>query len=125
MDFTGTFQILDWQESTEQALNMNTKVSKALIKQQYSGVIQGSSNTHYLLYYSEDGDATFTGFEVITGNINEQAYQLTLKHNGHFINGVASSQFVIIQSVPESHLLGKSGRFDSTETGKANYSFSE
>ncbi len=95
MDFTGTFQILDWQESTEQALNMNTKVSKALIKQQYSGVI------------------------------NEQAYQLTLKHNGHFINGVASSQFVIIQSVPESHLLGKSGRFDSTETGKANYSFSE
>lgn len=123
MQLKGTFQITEWQESVTQSFDHGAKLSKALVNQSYSGDITGSSEVHYQLNYETTGDASFNGFEFITGSIGDTPCQFTLKHYGAFEKGVAKSQFVIISSATHAELLGLSGSFTSGEAGQASYVF--
>lgn len=121
MNMHGTFQINDWQETTQRTLSDETKLNRAKVTQSYSGNIEGTSEVQYDMFYGLDGNAHFTGFEFISGHIQGQACQLTLKHNGRFENGVASSEFTIIACSNLTELLGKSGHFVATQNGQAEY----
>ena len=124
MKLKGTFQITDWQETVEQEFEKGKRLSTALVKQTYSGDIIGNSELRYQLYYSESGDALFNGFETITYDKNNEQVLLTIKHDGKFESGTASSKFTIVDSSHEDNLVGKSGTFRSIEGGKANYQIS-
>ena len=121
MQLKGTFQITDWQESVTTSFEQGAKLSKALVSQNYSGGLTGSSEVHYQLNYESTGEASFNGFEFFSGNLGETPCQLTLKHNGTFEQGVAKSQFVIISSASHPELLGVTGLFTSGEAGQATY----
>lgn len=121
MQLKGTFQITDWQESVTSSFEQGVKLSKALVRQSYSGDITGSSELHYQLNYESTGEASFNGFEFITGSLGGTTCQLTLKHDGAFEKGVAKSQFVIISSATHAELLGISGSFISGDAGQASY----
>ena len=124
MELKGTFQITDWQETVEQAFEKGKKLSTALVQQAYSGDINGNSEVRYQLYYSESGDALFNGFETIGYDKSDEQIVLTLKHDGKFESGIASSKFTIVDSSHECSLIGKSGSFRSIEGGKAIYQIS-
>ncbi len=121
MQLSGTFQIVDWQESTQQSFDDDSKLNQAKVKQSYSGDFQGNSEVNYLMHYNKDGSAEFNGFEYFSGTIKGQPCTLVLKHNGRFENGVASSQFVISDAQGFDDLAGKTGQFKSTEGGQAQY----
>lgn len=123
MQLKGTFQITNWQESVSTSFEQGAKLSKALVSQTYSGDITGSSKVQYQLSYESTGEASFNGFEFITGSIGDTPCQFTLKHDGTFEKGVAKSQFVIISSATHAELLGLSGSFTSGEAGQASYLF--
>lgn len=123
MQLKGTFQITNWQESVSTSFEQGAKLSKALVSQTYSGDITGSSEVHYQLNYETTGNACFNGFEFITGNLDDEPCQFTLKHYGTFEKGVAKSQFVIICSASHPELLGVTGLFTSGEAGQASYLF--
>lgn len=123
MQLKGTFQITNWQESVSTSFEQGAKLSKALVSQTYSGDITGSSEVQYQLSYESTGEASFNGFEFITGSIGDTPCQFTLKHDGTFEKGVAKSQFVIISSATHAELLGLSGSFISGEAGQASYLF--
>lgn len=99
-------------------------MSTALVQQAYSGDINGNSEVRYQLYYSESGDAMFNGFETIVYDKSDEQVVLTLKHDGKFESGIASSKFTIVDSSHECSLIGKSGTFRSIEGGKAIYQIS-
>jgi hypothetical protein len=124
MELKGTFQITDWQETIEQEFDEGEKLSIALIQQAYSGDINGNSKVRYQLYYSKSGDALFNGFETITCDRNNEQVLLTIKHDGQFENGTASSEFTIVDSSHDNNLVGKIGTFKSIEGGKAIYQIS-
>ncbi|MEM5552886.1 MULTISPECIES: DUF3224 domain-containing protein [Pseudoalteromonas] len=124
MELKGTFLITKWQETVEQQFEKGQKFSTALVQQAYSGDINGNSEVRYQLYYSEDGDALFNGFETITYDKNDEQVVLTLKHDGKFESGVASSEFTIVDSSHECSLIDKSGTFRSIEGGKGIYQIS-
>ncbi len=124
MQMQGTFLIQDWQESIQKQFDDGSKLSRAEIKQNYSGQIDGHSEVYYLMNYNTDGDAFFCGFECISGTINDKECKLELKHDGQFKNGVASSKFVVVNATPLKSLIGKTGHFESTESGQADYSIS-
>jgi len=117
---TGQFQIKDWQETT-QSENEGLKRSLANVKLEYSGDITGSSELQYLLSYQADGSADFVGFEHVKASINGKSRNLILRHLGRFVDGVASSQFVVIQSSIEDKLIGAKGDFTSGENGRAHF----
>lgn len=121
MTLNGTFQITGWDETTEQSFDNGAKQNVAKVKQTYSGDIQGSSEVKYLMNYHPDGTADFVGFEYITGQIDDQQSEITLKHDGKFENGVASSDFIIVSCSSAPELIGKIGQFSSGEAGTANY----
>ena len=119
----GQFTITNWQESEQQQFEDKSKFTSAYVQQEYSGSISGNSEIQYQMYYKPDGNAIFTGFERISGTLNNNPITLTLKHDGTFTNGVASSNFIIVSSSVE-RLINHSGTFESIEGGKANYNMS-
>lgn len=121
MNITGTYQIVEWNETTDQTFGDGVKLSTAAVKQTYSGDLIGNSDIKYQLCYSADGNATFTGFETISVQGDEGEITLILQHNGKFEQGIASSQFIIVGGSGHSNLLGKTGSFSSKEGGTAVY----
>ncbi|GAC16990.1 hypothetical protein GARC_0008 [Paraglaciecola arctica BSs20135] len=119
-NLTGQFQIKDWQETTQSEYEEG-KRSLAKVKLEYSGDIVGTSDLQYLLSYQADGSAEFVGFETIQASVNDISGYLILRHLGQFVNGVASSQFEIIQSSIDDNLIGLKGDFTSGENGVAGY----
>lgn len=124
MELTGVLQIMDWQETVENSFGEEIKLSVALVQQIYSGDIVGASNVRYQLFYDKSGNAQFNGFETITYDCNGEQARLTLKHDGAFLNGTASSKFIVIGSTHDTELNGKLGSFTSIEGGKATYEIS-
>lgn len=121
MKLTGTFQITDWQESIEQEFDEGSRLSVAVVKQTYAGDVIGSSSVRYCLYYDKTGNALFNGFETLYWLQNNKQVLLTIKHDGTFDNGVASSNFTVIDSPDDSTLVGKIGSFTAIEGGQASY----
>lgn len=117
---TGQFQIKDWQETIQSEYSVG-KRSLANVKLDYTGDIAGTSELQYLLSYQVDGSADFVGFESVQARINGLSGSLILRHIGRFVDGIASSQFEVIQSSFEDKLIGSKGDFTSGENGQADY----
>ncbi|MGB0893310.1 MAG: DUF3224 domain-containing protein [Parashewanella sp.] len=116
----GTFQITSWDENvlTEQA--DGCKLSQAKVTQKYTGAIEGESEVHYFMSYLASGNAEFVGFETIKRT--DKAESILLRHVGEFVNGVASSHFVVIdETKSNAGELEGSGYFESGEQGCAEY----
>ena len=126
VQLTGTFQITNWQETPYTESDNGAKQSLAIISQQYSGDIEGTSELRYLMSYQPDGTAQFVGFETFTGTINGQAGSLVLQHQGQFIAGVASSTFSIVEGsgTDEMATFKGAGSFTTAEHGQAAYQIS-
>ncbi len=126
MQLTGTFMITDWQEQPQKELTDSSKLTKAAVRQTYSGDISGDSEVHYQMHYTPEGNAKFCGFEYVAGHINNHSCHLVLQIQGEFKQGVASGRFTIISvesdddALPEL-LTGANGEFMSAENGQANY----
>ena len=120
---TGTFQITNWQETPYTESDNGAKQSLAIISQQYSGDVQGTSELRYLMSYQPDGTAQFVGFETFSGTINGQTGTLVLQHQGQFVAGVASSTFGIIEGsgTGELAMIKGEGSFTTAEHGQAQY----
>jgi hypothetical protein len=121
MQLNGFFKITQWNESIEKEYEDGSKITHATVSQEYEGDIIGSSSLQYQMYYKASGNALFVGFERITCTMENKPYQLILKHDGTFKNGVAASNFEVLQSDPLSSLSGLKGRFNSIEGGRAKY----
>jgi hypothetical protein len=121
MQLKGTFQITDWKESEEKLFDDGGKLTTATVSQDYSGEIVGKSELKYQMYYEPNGNASFVGFEVIVGTIDDNPCELTLKHDGCFEAGIAKSQFTILNTCTDKKLIGIKGCFESGEGGQANF----
>jgi Protein of unknown function (DUF3224) len=93
-----TFEITEWNESTITALENGVKLTRASIKQAYSGAIQGSSVVEYLMAYCADKTATFVGQEQFTGSVNGKSGSFFIQHNGAFGAEPSSNWFIITGS---------------------------
>ncbi|MFT2092781.1 DUF3224 domain-containing protein [Paraglaciecola sp. 2405UD69-4] len=118
---TGVFQINDWQETTKQQIDDKLKCNLASVKLTYTGDIKGTSELQYLLQYQQDGSANFVGFETIDAELDDGSGLIVLRHLGQFKQGVASSEFEVIQSTLSVDLVGLKGKFESGENGQAEY----
>lgn len=121
MELTGTFEITSWQESVEKELANGTKLSRANVRQSYTGSLSGESELTYQLCYYTSGNADFVGFETISINTANELEVIVLQHNGCFNNGIATSKFTVVESSHDKTLIGYEGFFRSKENGQADY----
>lgn len=118
MKLRGEFQVTDWQESVMVEYPDGSKTSHAKITQTYQGDLVGRSELDYQLFYQDGQNSEFTGIEIVTLEVDDR--RLVLMHRGKFADGVASSEFDILQDTT-GKLTGRTGCFHAKLGGVANY----
>jgi hypothetical protein len=116
---TATFTIDKWDEQPYLELEGGRKFTRASVRSSYHGAIEGESTSESLMFYREDGTASYTGFEHVTGRLDGKAGSFILEGRGTFANGVASTTFVIVPSSGTGELKGIRGGA-KFEAGHAN-----
>lgn len=121
----GSSTINVWDETTVEERDDGTRLSKASVSQAYSGDIEGSSQTEYLMLHAADKSASFLGFETVHATIGGKQGSFVLQHDGKFSIGVASSAFKVVSGSGRGGLMNisGSGSYTSTDEGKSEYRF--
>lgn len=119
----GVFQITAWNESAYAEHHDGSKQTIAEISQSYSGDVSGVADIRYVMSHQQDTKAAFTGIEHLTITTPEIAGTIVLLHNGTFAQGVAQSQFTVVEGSGTDNLLDYigHGEFTSSENGQADY----
>jgi hypothetical protein len=90
------FDVEKWDESPFDDQSDAPKLTRALVTKKYTGDIEGSSTTEWLMAYLDDGSAQFVGLERISGSINGREGTLVLRHVGSFKDGAAKGDLDVI-----------------------------
>jgi Protein of unknown function (DUF3224) len=91
------FDVEKWDESAFDDQSDASKVTRAIVIKQYSGDVEGSSTTEWLMAYAEDGSAKFVGLERITGSIHGREGSVVLQHVGSYKDGAAKGDLDVIE----------------------------
>src|ERR1700687_2076829 len=63
----GTFEVTAWDERPYLELADGRKLTRARVTQRFSGDIQGEGSVEWLMFYRQDGAATFVGMQHVVG----------------------------------------------------------
>jgi hypothetical protein len=116
------FEIKSWDEAAYLELDGGRKFTRASVSQLASGDVQGESSAETLMYYREDGTASYTGLTHIAGRIGDREGSFVLQSTGEFDGTTARSTSVIVPGSGTGELAGIRGTGDSAST-HADYPF--
>ncbi len=121
---TATFEVSSWDEQQiDEAVGV-AKLTRAEVTQTYSGDIDGSSVTQWLMAYAPDKSATFVGLERVKGTIGGRHGSLVLQHVGRYDNGAATSELTIVSGTNELKGAEGSGSFKADPAGSVTLDIS-
>jgi hypothetical protein len=111
------FEIGSWDETPFEDGDEETKLTEALVTKRYSGDIDGTSTTKWLMAYAEDKSATYVGIEHITGTFGGRRGGLVLVHDGEYADGVATAVLRVVSGTGELAGATGSGKFRADPAG--------
>lgn len=107
-----TFEVKSWDESSVDEGPDLPKVTRADVTKTYTGDLEGSSNTVWLMAYSEDGSATFVGLERFIGQVGDREGSLVLRHLGSYADGAAKATLTVVPGANSGALASAIGGGD-------------
>lgn len=66
MRAAGTFHVDQWEESTDEAIDDGSKITRASVRQTFSGGLEGEGWVSYLMAYRARESAVFVGLQRLT-----------------------------------------------------------
>ena len=114
---SAAFEIASWDETPFEVGDEETKLTEALVSKRYSGDIDGTSTTKWLMAYAEDKSATYVGIEHITGTVGGRRGGLVLLHDGEYADGVATAVMRVVSGTGELAGATGSGKFRADPAG--------
>jgi hypothetical protein len=112
------FQVTSWEETPFDEGTGVAKLTEALVSREYSGDIEASSTTKWLMAYAPDQSASFIGLERIKGTIAGKHGSLVLQHVGTFANGSADASLTVVSGTNELKSVSGGGEFKADPAGK-------
>jgi uncharacterized protein DUF3224 len=97
------------------------KMTRASVKRTYTGEIEGTSTTEYLMAYRADQSCSFVGLEVITGRIGTRPGSLVLQHGGTYEGAVAKITMIVVPDSGTGALRGLRGQASLDATHQERY----
>jgi hypothetical protein len=92
-----TFAVTSWDEGAfDDGSDDRPKLTRATVTKTYSGAIEGTSTTQWLMAYADDGSAAFVGLERIVGTVDGRDGSMVLQHLGTFSDGAAKGSLDVI-----------------------------
>lgn len=107
MELKAAFQIQGWDEQPFDEGVGVAKLTMAAVTKAYTGDVDGSSATEWLMAYHPDKSAEFVGMERIKGTVGGRRGSLVLLHQGTFEDGAAKATLTVVSGTDE--LKGASG----------------
>ena len=112
-----SFDIANWDETTFDDSVGVSKLTEALVGKKYSGDIDGTSATKWLMAYAPDKTATFVGIERIKGTVGGKRGSLVLLHEGTFEGGAATATLRVVSGTDELTDVTGGGKFRADPAG--------
>jgi hypothetical protein len=111
------FEIANWDETPFDDGVGVSKLTEALVAKKYSGDIDGTSMTKWLMAYAPDKTAKYVGIERIKGTIGGKRGSLVLLHDGAFEGGAATATLRVVSGTDELAGASGSGKFRADPAG--------
>lgn len=111
------FQVTAWEETPFDEGTGVAKLTEALVTKEYTGDIEATSTTKWLMAYAPDQTASFIGLERIRGTIAGKHGSLVLQHVGSFANGSADASLTVISGTNELKSASGDGVFKADPAG--------
>jgi Protein of unknown function (DUF3224) len=112
-----SFEIANWDETPFDDGVGVSKLTVALVAKNYSGDIDGTSTTKWLMADAPDKTATYVGIERIKGMIGGKRGSLVLMHDGAFEGGAATATLRVVSGTDELAGASGSGKFRADPAG--------
>ncbi len=112
------FQVTSWEETPFDEGTGVAKLTEALVTKEYSGDIEATSTTKWLMAYAPDQTASFIGLERIRGTIAGKHGSLVLQHVGTFADGSADASLTVVSGTNELKSATGDGVFKADPAGK-------
>lgn len=111
------FEIANWDETPFDDGVGVSKLTEALVAKNYSGDIDGTSTTKWLMAYAPDKTATYVGIERIKGTVGGKRGSLVVMHDGAFEGGAATATLRVVSGTDELAGASGSGKFRADPAG--------
>jgi len=106
---TGTFKPTSWDEQPYAELEGAPKLTHAHVTNLYSGGIEGEGTSDSLMFYGDDGTATYFGFERVVGKLGGRSGSFVLQGSGTWKEGVATTAWSVVPGSGTGELKGLRG----------------
>ncbi|HEX9435558.1 MAG TPA: DUF3224 domain-containing protein [Candidatus Limnocylindria bacterium] len=80
----GEFSVESWDEKTYQELEGGAKLTRAHIRQRFTGDLEGQGDWEALMCYRTDGTATYVGFVRIEGRLGGRSGTFVARTTGGY-----------------------------------------
>jgi hypothetical protein len=116
-ELSAAFTVENWDEQPFDAADGAAKLTRAHVTKQYTGDIEGTSATEWVMAYAEDGTASFVGMERIRGAFGGREGTLVLQHVGTFESGAAVAELRVLSGTGALQGAGGDGDFRAAPEG--------
>ena len=106
---TGKFEVVSWDEAPYAEIEGGGRLTRASVKQTFTGEIAGDGAVDYLMCYRRDGTASFVGLQRIDGRVHDRAGSFVLTLRGEFDGGSASGAWSVVPGSATGELEGLQG----------------
>ena len=103
------FKILAWDEAPFDEPEDGPKLTRAQIRKSFEGDLVAAGNLMYVMTYLSDSDATFMGFEKVTGTLGGRSGSFVLRHTGAYDGAKARATCEVVPGSGTGELAGLSG----------------
>lgn len=115
---SAVFEIKSWDEKPFDEGVGVAKLTKASVVKTYTGDIDGTSATEWLMAYNPDKTAVFVGLERIKGTVGGRHGSLVLQHVGTFEDGAAKATLTVVSGTDELKGATGSGTLIADPSGR-------
>ena len=95
-ELSATFEVKNWDEQPFDEADGEARLTQAHVVKQYTGDIEATSATEWVMAYADDGTASFVGIERIRGSFAGRDGTLVLQHVGTFEDGAAVAKLEVL-----------------------------
>jgi hypothetical protein len=116
-----TFSMKSWDEKTWDGKPWNEvegrKFTRAQVTRAYQGDLEGEGTVEFLMFYREDGTASYLGLEEVVGKLGGKSGSFAVQHTGSYAEGTATASSVIVPGSGTGELAGLTGEIQSVAAG--------
>ncbi len=111
MDMTASlvFKMVGWDEKTVHEFDDGSKITHVTVKKSYTGDLIAEGLLEYVMIYRTDGLVEYSGFERVSGNLNQKSGSFVIEDRGQFNQGVAEGTLTIVAGTGTDALNGLAG----------------